>query len=91
MGLPFLLTFQTEEEVVNIHADQVINFLQLASQQDEVGENKYELSLLTATAGGSAPTQKDTDKMNTQLNKVYSRHTVDSWSQSVMIRGVATF
>ena len=67
----FLLTLQKmEEDVVNIHADQVINFLQLASQQDEVGENKYELSLLTATAGGSAPTQKDSEKSNSQLSKV---------------------
>ena len=63
-----------EEDVVNIHADQVINFLQLASEQDAVGENKYELSLLTATAGGSAPTQKDGDKFNSQLNKVGVPH-----------------
>lgn len=56
--------------MVNIHADQAINFLQLASQQDEIGENKYELSLLTATAGGGAPSQKDSDKLNSQLNKV---------------------
>ena len=48
----------------------MINFLQLAAQQDEVGENKYELSLLTATAGSSGPTQKDNEKMNSQLNKV---------------------
>ena len=59
-----------EEDVVSIHADQVINFLQLASQQDEVGENKYELSLLTATAGGGAPSQKDSEKLKSQLNKV---------------------
>ena len=55
---------------MNIHADQVINFLQLSAQSDEVGENKYELSLLTATAGGGMATQKDAEKFNSQLSKV---------------------
>ena len=59
------------EEVVNVHADQVINFLQLAGQQDEIGENKYELSLLTATAGGNATSQKDGVKLNSELSKVH--------------------
>lgn len=56
--------------MVNVHADQVINFLQLSAQNDEVGENKYELSLLTATAGGNIATQKDAEKFNSQLSKV---------------------
>lgn len=67
---PPFLSQNAEGEVVNIHADQVINFLQLAAQSDEVGENKYELSLLTATAGGGASAHKDTEKSNSQLNKV---------------------
>lgn len=56
---------------MSVHADQVISFLQLAAQSDEVGENKYELSLLTATAGGG-PTSanKDAEKTNSQLSKV---------------------
>lgn len=56
--------------MVSIHADQVINFLQLVSHHDEVGENKYELSLLTATAGSGVTTQKESDKQNSQLSKV---------------------
>lgn len=56
--------------MVNVHADQVINFLQLSAQDDDVGENKYELSLLTATAGASVTTQKDAEKLNSQLSKV---------------------
>lgn len=59
-----------EDEVVDIHADQVITFLQLAAQSDDVGENKYELSLLTATAGGTIASQKDAEKLNSQLSKV---------------------
>ena len=66
----FGLQIAEEEEGVNIHADQLINFLQLAGQRDEIGENKYELSLLTATAGGSTAVQKEGDKFSSQLNKV---------------------
>lgn len=55
---------------MNVHADQVINFLQLSAQSDEVGENKYELSLLTATAGGGMATHKEAEKFNSQLSKV---------------------
>lgn len=56
---------------MSIHADQVISFLQLAAKSDEVGENKYELSLLTATAGGGPSAHKDTEKLNSQLSKVH--------------------
>lgn len=56
---------------MSVHADQLINFLQLAAQHDEVGENKYELSLLTATAGGNMATPKEVEKFNSQLSKVY--------------------
>lgn len=55
---------------MSVHADQLINFLQLAAQHDEVGENKYELSLLTATAGGNMATPKEVEKFNSQLSKV---------------------
>ena len=48
-------------------------FLQLAGERDEVGENKYDLSLLTATGAtggvGGGGANKD-DKLKSQLNKV---------------------
>ena len=46
-------------------------FLQLAGEKDDVGENKYDLSLLTATGGGAQGGGKD-DKIKSQLNKVIS-------------------
>ena len=48
-------------------------FLQLAGEKDEIGENKYDLSLLTATGAsggmGVGGANKD-DKLKSQLNKV---------------------
>ncbi len=66
---PFL---QSLEDQVSVHADDLILFLQLASQQDEVGENKYDLSLMTATGGASSAQRKEQDKTATQLSKVCS-------------------
>lgn len=48
-------------------------FLQLAGERDEVGENKYDLSLLTATGvtgGMGGPGAAKDDKLKSQLNKV---------------------
>ena len=58
--------------MVNIHADQVITFMQLTvGQNDEIGENKYETSLLSATSGGGGvANQKEGDKFNSELSKV---------------------
>ena len=58
-----------------MHVDQVIHFLQLVGHQDEVGENKYEMSLLTATAGpsGIGPAARAAgEKARSQLSKVTS-------------------
>lgn len=55
---------------VKVHADQAIHFLQLAGMQEVVGENKYEMSLLTATAGGGGTAHKAGGKANSQLSKV---------------------
>ena len=53
--------------MVSVHADDIITFLQLVGQQDEVGENKYEVSLMAATGGTSS--QREQEK-TTQLSKV---------------------
>lgn len=52
--------------------DDLIIFLQLAGEKDEVGENKYDLSLLTATGatGGTGVAGGKDDKVKSQLNKV---------------------
>jgi coatomer subunit beta len=60
-----------DEEEVQIHADDLITFLQLARQEEGQTENKYELSLMTATQGsGVGGGKKDPEKTQTQLNKV---------------------
>ena len=60
-----------DEEEVQIHADDLITFLQLARQEEGQTENKYELSLMTATQGSSVGGgKKDPEKTQTQLNKV---------------------
>lgn len=58
---------KSKEGVVSVHADDIITFLQLVGQQDEVGENKYEVSLMAATGGTSS--QREQEK-TTQLSKV---------------------
>ena len=55
--------------MIAVHADDVIPFLQLAGQRDEVGENKYDMGLLTAT-GAVASQHKEQDRPSTQLSKV---------------------
>ena len=59
-----------EEEEVQIHADDLITFLQLARQEEGETENKYELSLMTATQGSVGSGKKAAEKTQTQLNKV---------------------
>ena len=55
--------------MIAVHADDVIPFLQLAGQRDDVGENKYDMGLLTAT-GAMASQHKEQDRPSTQLSKV---------------------
>ena len=55
--------------MIAVHADDVIPFLQLAGQRDDVGENKYDVGLLTAT-GAVASQHKEQDRPSTQLSKV---------------------
>ena len=55
--------------MIAVHADDVIPFLQLAGQRDDVGENKYDIGLLTAT-GAVASQHKEQDRPSTQLSKV---------------------
>lgn len=57
-------------EEVQVHADDLIMFLQLASQEDGQTENKYELSLMTATQGSTGVGKKAAEKTQTQLSKV---------------------
>ena len=59
---------QNKEGVVTVHADDVIPFLQLSGQRDEVGENKYDVGLLTAT--GAMGAQRKEQRPSTQLSKV---------------------
>ena len=63
---------QSTGDTLSVQPDDLILFLQLAGQKDEVGENKYDLSLLTATgasgSGGTAGSKED--KLKSQLNKV---------------------
>ena len=65
--------YQVSDESSGVQPDDLIMFLQLAGERDEVGENKYDLSLLTATgaAGGmGGPGAAKDDKLKSQLNKV---------------------
>ena len=55
---------------MSVHADDLIVFLQLAAQRDDVGENKYDMSLLTATGGAGMGQKKEQEKANSQLSKV---------------------
>ena len=57
---------------MSVQPDDLIMFLQLAGERDEVGENKYDLSLLTATGatGGTGIAGSKDDKVKSQLNKV---------------------
>ena len=57
---------------MSVQPDDLIIFLQLAGEKDEVGENKYDLSLLTATGatGGTGVAGGKDDKVKSQLNKV---------------------
>ena len=57
---------------MTVQPDDLIMFLQLAGEKDEVGENKYDLSLLTATgaSGGTGTAGAKDDKLKSQLNKV---------------------
>lgn len=57
-------------EEVRVHADDLIMFLQLAAgQEDGQMENKYEMSLMTATQG-NVSSKKGAEKTQTQLSKV---------------------
>ena len=50
--LPTILCVtQNRDHEVQVHADDLIMFLQLAGQEDGQVENKYELSLMTAHTG----------------------------------------
>ena len=64
------LSQSKEEDEVQIHADDLITFLQLARQEEGQTENKYELSLMTATQGGMGGGKKAAEKTETELNKV---------------------
>lgn len=70
-----MVLFQAKDgENVQVHADDLIMFLQLAGQEDGLQENKYELSLMTATQGSvGGAGKKAADKAQTQLNKVIMR------------------
>ena len=52
---------------MSVHADSLITFLQLSSGLEEVGENKFEMSLLQATGAG---VMKEEGKIASKLNKV---------------------
>ena len=52
---------------MSVHADSLITFLQLSSGSEEIGENKFEMSLLQATGAGG---QKEERKITSKLNKV---------------------
>ena len=58
---------KTAEQAVSVHADSLITFLQLSSGLEEVGENKFEMSLLQATGAG---VMKEEGKIASKLNKV---------------------
>ena len=69
----YFFFYQVSDESSGVQPDDLIMFLQLAGERDEVGENKYDLSLLTATgaAGGmGGPGAAKDDKLKSQLNKV---------------------
>ena len=69
--LPTILCVtQNREHEVQVHADDLIMFLQLAGQEDGQVENKYELSLMTATQGSSSAGKRAAEKTQTQLSKV---------------------
>ena len=67
---------QVSDETSGVQPDDLIMFLQLAGERDEVGENKYDVSLLTATGasgGMGGPGAAKDDKLKSQLNKVTNR------------------
>ena len=61
---------QDRDHEVQVHADDLIMFLQLAGQEDGQVENKYELSLMTATQGSGSAGKRAAEKTQTQLSKV---------------------
>ncbi len=69
-SLPLPPCLQSPEDQVSVHVDDLIMFVQLASQQDEVGENKYDLSLMAATGAVASAQRKEQDRVATQLSKV---------------------
>ena len=70
-SVPIPSSQNKDEEEVQVHADDLIMFLQLAQLEEGQTENKYELSLMTATQGsGVAGGKRDAEKTQTQLNKV---------------------
>ena len=73
---------QVSDETLGVQPDDLIMFLQLAGERDEVGENKYDVSLLTATgaSGGiGGPGAAKGDKLKSQLNKV-----TEEWNDVMM-------
>lgn len=54
---------------MKVHADDLIMFLQLAGEEEGQLENKYEMSLMTATQG-NVSSRKAAEKTQTQLSKV---------------------
>ena len=70
MFFAFNLLQSKEEAEVKVHADDLIMFLQLASQEAGQTENRYELGLMTATQGTVAGGKKTAENTDTQLNKV---------------------
>ena len=53
---------------MTVHADSLITFLQLSTGTEEVGENKFDMSLLQAT--GASGGQKEDGKFGSKLSKV---------------------
>ena len=53
---------------MSVHADSLITFLQLSAGSEEVGENKFDVSLLQAT--GATGGQREEGKSASKLNKV---------------------
>lgn len=70
---------------MSVHADDLIVFLQLAAQRDEVGENKYDMSLLTATGGAGMGQKKELEKDTSQLSKVGVAYSISDSIESVCL------